>query len=133
MNDEDKKLVERARAAVKPFRAGQRWRIHDAAEELINRLENPNGFPASNPAAIRHDLRRIASMREWQSIETAPKDGAMILVWDGIRIETAYWEDKSVWVARGGAWVNEVNRSDTIEIKATHWMPLPEAPKTEGQ
>jgi len=74
-------------------------------------------------------------MSNWQSIETAPKDGTTVIL-SGIysvatgaavhprneynRVDSGYWS--------GGRWQTG---SFHIWEKATHWMPLPEPPKDE--
>lgn len=83
-------------------------------------------------------------MREWQPIETAPKDGTSVDLWvakldgDGKvyeheRIPDALWDvRKLTWCVFDapdgtfGNWpvVSEGKRS----TRATHWMPLPEPP-----
>lgn len=40
-------------------------------------------------------------------------------------MDVVYWST-SLWVKQGGAWIMFENRSDTIELHPTHWMPLPE-------
>lgn len=82
-------------------------------------------------------------MSEWQSIETAPKDGTLIDVWFeshglssrdsdetvpcvGFRAEEAMWFS--------GEWCDmDGNRHPSLDgytnVIATHWMPLPEPPK----
>lgn len=60
-------------------------------------------------------------MTEWQPIDTAPKDGSDVLLYADF-CYTAFWDGSfRGWVdnARGSLW----------PIPATHWMPLPEAPK----
>jgi hypothetical protein len=60
----------------------------------------------------------------WQPIETAPKDGEIILVYGAFYdfatlrdVYFAYWEESTqAWEIEGE------------EIIATHWMPLPEGP-----
>jgi hypothetical protein len=67
------------------------------------------------------------SNNEWQPIETAPKNGINILVFDpdnnsdvGVVIAN-YFEDNKCWF---------ITWDDTeIEINPTHWMPLPKPPK----
>ena len=60
----------------------------------------------------------------WQPIETAPKDGSLVLITDGTYIEVA----KSY----GYGW----SSSDDLDFgygnwdsRLTYWMPLPELPK----
>lgn len=52
---------------------------------------------------------------DWQPIETAPRDGARILVSDGKSVTEGYW--------RRGWWI-------PATILPTHWMPLPPPPQT---
>lgn len=61
----------------------------------------------------------------WQLIETAPKDGTDILIFEDPIIARAYWdtdpkdEGGQVWRMRG-VWEY---------FHATHWMPMLELPK----
>lgn len=73
----------------------------------------------------------------WQPIETAPKDGTKVMLWDGDEISAGFWST-SLWVTFGnpnikGGWVIYEARSDTQEIRATHWMPLPQPPTPESE
>lgn len=72
----------------------------------------------------------------WQPISTAPKDGTRLLLWCIDQIEVGYWST-SLWVTRPadsalgkqeGAWIPYEARSDTIELFASHWKPLPLPP-----
>ena len=69
-------------------------------------------------------------MSEWQPIETAPKDGRDLLLWDGISPEDGPSVMIGQWVPRVGStrgvWV--ASYGDDYYITATHWMPLPEPP-----
>lgn len=67
----------------------------------------------------------------WQPIESAPKSGETLLLWESGDPECGHWST-SVWVTKGGAWISYESRSDTLEIEPTHWMPLPKPP-TQGQ
>lgn len=73
------------------------------------------------------EIARLRVELAWQPIETAPKDGTVVLIWCAEGIKTAWWEACYVWVAPG-AWVSDHNRSDTEEHEPTHWMRLPEPP-----
>ncbi len=62
----------------------------------------------------------------WQPIETAPKDGTMILAIEPKNKQrrlVVYHEDWCMWLSVPGR----------IQVRATHWMPLPAPPvvKTE--
>jgi len=63
---------------------------------------------------------------EWQPIETAPKDGTNILVF-----ENDNESDAEVMIANyyGGNGHWSISWDDRgIEINPTHWMPLPKPP-----
>ena len=61
-------------------------------------------------------------MSEWQPIETAPKDGTIVLVWseNSGRVIDHYAEDYRSWYRF------------TKYLQPTHWMPLPKPPKSIG-
>lgn len=71
----------------------------------------------------------------WQPIETAPKDGTMILAWCE-HINAKYAKNA---VAEGWAgpvvanWINHNGGGWTwhgLAGQFTHWMPLPEPPRS---
>ena len=62
-------------------------------------------------------------MSEWQPIETAPKDGGEVLLWQegwGV-IRGWYSGDDKTWYGPGA--------HDSEPCRPTHWMPLPRPPK----
>ena len=66
-------------------------------------------------------------MMEWQPIETAPKDGSVIIVWYFSPL-FARWcyvgkGEKKGWASQD-YWLSD----DFEEYKPTHWMPLPQPP-----
>ena len=64
-------------------------------------------------------------MSDWRPIATAPKDGTVILSWDGnVRMCVA-------WSTRDKCWFvyDDDNRDDWNDV--THWMPLPDPPVKE--
>ena len=95
-------------------------------------------------------------MADWQSIETAPKNGSPLLVWDGFSVLVAsYMEPDSFedwWETVGGededpdhegyeeyldrandGWIAyEPYCGDECYLEPTHWMHMPSPPK-EGQ
>ena len=66
------------------------------------------------------------SNREWQPIETAPKDGTPVLLAGCRKIVVAAWlEDEIDW------WHVDDNKRGPFALRGpapTHWMPLPAAP-----
>ena len=70
-------------------------------------------------------------MTTWQPIETAPKDGTKILV-----CHIHYYSPITAWWSsyHPNAKGKETWREDgsNYKLNPTHWMPLPEAPKMEG-
>lgn len=77
---------------------------------------------------------------EWRPIETAPKDGTIILVtgWNYGKPGTErHYAIASyaggVW-AEGSDWVedSEWNKPGVLKY-LTHWMPLPQPPNREGE
>jgi hypothetical protein len=81
-------------------------------------------------------------MAEWQPIETAPKEGAF-LVLNGADIGLALVKPWCIadleGVTEGAAWVGQKPYETGMSLwlggndpsDATHWMPLPDAPKGE--
>lgn len=71
---------------------------------------------------------------EWQPIETAPRDGTIILMFYPTRYLGPNKTIVGKWTKyNGGSWQNdEFSMSDTPE-QPTHWMPLPAAPKPDAE
>jgi hypothetical protein len=69
----------------------------------------------------------MSEQNEWQPIETAPKDGTLILVIrKGYNPATAWFEERTQRFEH----CEECSFSNpSHEWKLTHWMPLPEPPK----
>jgi len=125
--------------------------LRDTIEEQDAQIEALKQDLLEQTAAVRHlrmervhDLNHIGSQQEeladlrsqfanseWQPIETAPKDGSLIIGWsddftDPVRATWTclhQWDDpKDVfgWVEVDGDW--------STSVKMTHWMPLPKPP-----
>jgi len=70
-------------------------------------------------------MRQVDTVIPWHPIETAPKDGKLILTWGECRAQYAvsYWDDD--W----NEWLTDFNEKGHPQIVyCTHWMPLPTAP-----
>ena len=56
---------------------------------------------------------------DWQPIESAPKGGTRIIVFDGKTVLMAKWSEKfKDWINLTGVWA----------IRPTHWQHLPKPP-----
>lgn len=69
-------------------------------------------------------------MTDWQPIETAPRDGTPIIVWDGeIRTLTVWGKVSHVPIYGFLEVVGcDFNDTDLMGPQPTHWMPLPLPP-----
>ena len=78
-----------------------------------------------------------AAVPEWLPIETAPKDGTFILLWE--QYSTAPFVGS--WVHQGwsvshehvdaeGGW-DGANVVDALSLPITHWLPLPPPPEVK--
>lgn len=61
-------------------------------------------------------------MSEWKTIETAPKDGTLVLLHGKGYVKTG-WFDDSIQIGNYPDW------RWGLTFEPTHWMPLPEPPK----
>lgn len=66
-------------------------------------------------------------MSAWQPIETAPRDGTIVMGWAGSRVFIGQWFDG----AEGFAGVKGalIDGARGRWIACTHWQPLPEPPE----
>jgi len=66
----------------------------------------------------------------WQPIETAPKDGTCILIFDGKEVHEANWGRS--WLESVDNWAAPFSDQDEqggrYEFTPTHWMPMPGPP-----
>lgn len=78
---------------------------------------------------------RIAAFTAWQPIETAPRDGSLILGTDGLNVGAMWWdparEPGYPW-AFVGEWMGKAQENAWQEGQhgPKHWMPLPAPPKS---
>lgn len=61
---------------------------------------------------------------QWRAIETAPKDGTVIIV-SKIVEHLVFWVRDDWWDDETGYWYN----STLMKVMPSHWLPLPDAPK----
>lgn len=98
--------------------------FHRAADE-IERLRSDVSSLATTNTELATEIERLRKETRWQPIETAPKDGTIILVPGGI----AYWpplfnEWRSITA--------EPYPGRPIEWDVRYWRPLPAPPEAEG-
>lgn len=75
-------------------------------------------------------------MRDWQPIETAPKDGSWLIGYAPEEQKPFYNpQTLAVFCFSNGGWMAVHNESQSIYgppfFRLTHWMPLPEPPPVE--
>ncbi len=95
-------------------------------EEFLSQLENE---------ALTHAIEHMKRF-QWQKIETAPKDGTTLLIFDnysndksidGYGVCTARWDYSLKW------WIMHQRYSNVISlVNPTHFMPLPDAPQSQA-
>lgn len=65
---------------------------------------------------------------EWQPIESAPRDGSAVLVYNDRGVHRCWWDEE--W-GTDGFWMIDVMKDD-FPLRGTlptHWLPLPAPPK----
>ena len=73
---------------------------------------------------------------DWRTIDTAPKDGTVVLIFaagetgsNNQTVKMAYWDDTDGWTEALGDGYAESWSGTIGNWGVTHWMPLPEPPK----
>ena len=94
--------------------------------------------------ALRSENERLkAELDRWLPIETAPKDGTVVLlygVWAGEvagpkknpSIDLGFWKDGTSDYPGDDWWALVTGDTYACWLKATHWMPLPVVPGAKG-
>jgi hypothetical protein len=86
-------------------------------------------------------------MTGWQPIETAPRDGAKVLLWTDTRLcknadTFALWGCEHFQCVQIGYWEDDVDAPMRKEMagwrtefvgEASHWMPLPPPPGSDEE
>lgn len=88
---------------------------HDAADGMISML-----CDAPDPV----QLELTALLNPWRPIDTAPKDGAMILT----VVPWLMYPKTLFWATYADEWRCPATE-DANSYEPTHWLPLREAPK----
>jgi len=112
-------------------------RARDRACELVIDITAEGAARDRHELLAEVDRLRQDSARQWQPIETAPKDGRYVLVWG--EIEGAHGHDvvKSLFrpdfVAGKPYWQWGAPGFIGVVSDPTDWMPLPDPPATEDK
>lgn len=88
------------------------------ADTLCDQIEEALEFQDDLSALRAHDAKLLAPY-QWQPIETAPKDGEVILV-SHVFNDQIYWVEAAK--QKHGAWFRPTGHA---VHQPTHWMPLP--------
>ena len=78
---------------------------------------------------------RTDTITQWNPIETAPKDGTVILVWhETVLNQYAAFDvniKKAQWLVEAEEWRVE-GVGGNVPPNLTHWMPMPNKPRNIG-
>lgn len=83
-------------------------------------------------AALATALQSISGAEGWQPIESAPKDGTLLIgfVPNSALYEVIFirrWPDDDFWMH------DMANEAVAMDVEPTHWMPLPPPPAAEKE
>ena len=120
-----------AYSAMKMVRT-QQARITALESQLAQRFDAADVATAS-AQGFRDGVAK-GQQAMWRHIETAPKDGSYLLLWEQYSDApfVGYWSGGSWSVSHEhvdaeGGW-DGANVVDALSMPITHWMPLPPAP-----
>jgi hypothetical protein len=115
-----------------------------AAEHTIDCGWHLDQYPWECTCGVIQNWSRRLRMMEWQPIETAPKDGTVVLLfcpasWDTNGVRVAFWYPGEVNPPDGApdgdaGWYDDETGSHPMTLhyeEPTHWMPIPDPPKQE--
>jgi len=120
---------------LEPFIPLQTKRIKELEAQLADKEGQRAWLQNELDAALRRIDGLNAQHEGWQPIETAPKDGTVVLLLSPEGEDEGHWEEVRYCVlgspqgAFGAGWVDSTNNLPIYaEFEPTHWMPLPAAP-----
>ena len=101
-------------------------KLFEATERLTLLDGEYEAAKAGTYNRLNDELQRLLAATQWRPIETAPKDGTVIVAHDWHRGCGIYGHDETQLVSfKDGEWFGK----DSYEIHyPTHWMPLPKPP-----
>lgn len=129
----------RAEAAEAELVAERQARAHVEQNLLTQQRELRANLLACQQQREAADAALLASerARAWQPIESAPKDGTLVLVWlsDCDDEDRAFYCLGETRVSAGWSWQQGKLRPavglmlPVVTVRPSHWMPIPDPPK----
>lgn len=72
------------------------------------------------------EIELLRAERQWQPMETAPRDGTMVLMWTEWGVIIGFWGQ------RANRWLGSAS-SHTKDLEdVRHWLPLPKPPEQKS-
>lgn len=117
-------LDERLREIQSLYEKAKKLTGHEESDCGVTEIEYDflNALYAAWP-----DIAALLSERRWQPIETAPKSGIGILLYQPWK--SGYDTVMIGHYANGWVWQDASKDGELWEIQPTHWMHLPKAPE----
>lgn len=108
-------------------------------EELVDELRDALSdacdmdvtFGMYAEAAVRR-LEKHGVFREWQPIETVPKDGRSVLIYNDRGVSEVVWLLEWQAAVPLDGWYIDAMKAGWFPLRGelpTHWMPMPEPPE----
>jgi len=102
--------------------------VENAATLVACRTAADAALAACGYAEMQAEIERLRALVEWRPIETAPKDGTFLLLFDPHNdrtITVGFWSTQGL----GPEWARWVSIPGAFGRKPTHWLPLPPPPR----
>lgn len=119
---EDKDVLREKLAAAEGCRLTVLARLGD--REPTDDNSDPDDTLTGVVAELLTRYNRAEAAMQWRSMESAPKDGTWIVLWQPYTPMCVRWW----WLTEQGGWIDHTGR---LVGEALYWMPLPPAPGGE--
>jgi len=96
--------------------------------------------------ALRKRVQELESAQQWRPIESAPKDGAEIILSNGETVAQGHWFHTPPFIREirdmDGHYIDQdesdgyddwIDSSGGMQPDPTHWIPLPQPPIEKGR